>query len=144
MTVQRTVEFAETDAAGLLHFSNYFRFVEVAERALFEQWQVPLLDEQGGQLYGFPRVRVDCDYSAPLRFSDRVEISLELGKWSSRSIEWKFRIKRLTPGPRELVAKGSMTTVCAKLDRNSGRIESTSLPDSLHHALRAASAPSPS
>lgn len=137
IAVQRTVEFAETDAAGLLHFSNYLRYVESAERELFEQWGVPLLAESAGQLGGFPRVRIQCDYSAPLKFGDRVEVSLILGGWSARSVIWRFRFERVTPGPRERVAKGSMTTVHAILDRSTGRIESASLPVALRNALEA-------
>ena len=34
-TMQRRVEFAETDMAGILHFSNYFRFMESVEHAFF-------------------------------------------------------------------------------------------------------------
>jgi len=31
----RRVEFAETDMAGIMHYSNYFRFMETAEHAFF-------------------------------------------------------------------------------------------------------------
>ena len=31
-TAYRKVEFSETDMAGLVHFSNYFRYMEIAER----------------------------------------------------------------------------------------------------------------
>ena len=31
-TYRKRVEFSETDAAGIVHFSNYFRFMEMAEQ----------------------------------------------------------------------------------------------------------------
>ena len=35
-TTTKKIEFSETDMAGLVHFSNYFRYMEVAERDFFE------------------------------------------------------------------------------------------------------------
>lgn len=136
--VEKTVEFVETDAAGLLHFSNYLRYVEIAERVLFEEMGSPLLAEEGTRLSGFPRVRVRCDYSAPLRFGERVEIALAIEEWSPRSISYRFRLERLAPSPRERVAKGTMTTVFATFDRATGRMESASLPNALRSALESA------
>ena len=34
-SMTRSVTFAETDMAGILHFSNYFRYMEEAEHAFF-------------------------------------------------------------------------------------------------------------
>lgn len=129
--VRKVVEFAETDAAGMLHFSNYLRYVEIAERALFAQWEVPLFSDQPARMDGYPRVRVQCDYSAPLRFGDEVEVTLRLVAWSPRSLTYRFRFERIAPGPRERVAKGQLSTVRASYDRASGRLESTSLPPEL-------------
>ena len=33
-TLKRTVQFAETDMAGVMHFSNYFRIMEETETRL--------------------------------------------------------------------------------------------------------------
>ena len=33
--VQRRVEFSETDMAGIMHYSNFFRFMETAEHAFY-------------------------------------------------------------------------------------------------------------
>jgi acyl-CoA thioester hydrolase len=140
VSVRKTVEFAETDAAGFLHFSNYLRYVEIAERVLFAQLGCPLLEEREGRLSGFPRVRVQCDYSAPLYFGDEVEVHLKVVEWSPRSVSYRFRLERLGPGSRERVAKGSMTTVFAVLDRSSGRLESASLPAALRERLESAAA----
>ena len=36
--LQRRVEFSETDAAGIVHFSNFFRYMEGAEHAFLRRW----------------------------------------------------------------------------------------------------------
>ena len=33
--VERRVEFSETDMAGIMHYSNFFRFMETAEHAFY-------------------------------------------------------------------------------------------------------------
>src|SRR4026209_1278570 len=97
----RTVEFSDTDMAGIMHYSNFFRFMETAEHAFFRSLGLSLVgmsDEVGsvgpsgpGQKleserraedrralpsFGWTRVHAECDYQAPLRFEDEVEIQL--------------------------------------------------------------------
>ncbi len=39
----RQIDFAETDMAGIMHFSNFFRFMEAAETRIFSfAWAVDL------------------------------------------------------------------------------------------------------
>jgi acyl-CoA thioesterase FadM len=66
---QRRVAFADTDAAGVVHFSRLLCYVEEAEHALLAELKIPLMgdDKDGG---GWPRVHIDCNYFAPLRPAD--------------------------------------------------------------------------
>lgn len=36
----RRVEFSDTDLAGIMHYSNYFRFMETAEHAFSARWDI--------------------------------------------------------------------------------------------------------
>ena len=49
----RRVQFHETDAAGLVHFSCFFRYMEEAEHALW--WAAGLSIHPPGTEVGFPR-----------------------------------------------------------------------------------------
>ena len=73
-SVTRKVEFAETDMAGIMHFSNFFRYMEVAEHAFFRSLGFSIVTEKSGHDVGWPRVHASCDYMRPLRFEDDVEI----------------------------------------------------------------------
>jgi len=134
-TVTRRVEFAETDMAGILHFSNFFRFMESAEAALFRELGAPLIETGPGSLRGFPRARASCDFSAPVRFGEQIEISLFVEEVRSRSIHYRFSFHRIEPGPRLRVAKGVMITVFATLNPDTGAITPTDLPDELRRQL---------
>lgn len=135
---EKVIEFAETDAAGLVHFSNYFRYVEIAERTLFESVGEPLLDDAGPTLAGFPRLRAKCDFSAPLAFGDRARIELKIRELTEKSIHYSFKILKKT-GEDEWsrAAKGELITVYARKEKPGGEIMPLALPESLRAKLSA-------
>ena len=51
-TAYRKVEFSDTDMAGLVHFSNYFRYMEIAERDFFQSLGVSLIQSIPNELVG--------------------------------------------------------------------------------------------
>ena len=50
--VIRQVEFSETDMAGLMHFSNFFRFMESTEHAFFRSLGLALHQHEGERMSG--------------------------------------------------------------------------------------------
>ena len=95
-TTTKKIEFSETDMAGLVHFSNYFRYMEVAERDFFESLGLNLIQSAPKDLVGYPRTRAECKFSAPLRFGDTVKIHLAVKALKDRSIDYQFRLYRIT------------------------------------------------
>ncbi len=128
--IVRQVEFAETDMAGIMHFSNFFRLMESAETAFFRSLELPLFEEHDGKMIGWPRVRARCDYHHPLRFGDFVEVHLFVKEIRIHALNFFFRFrKRLPDETRVAVARGEMTTVCATLDEKTKEIVSLPLPE---------------
>ena len=104
-TLRRRVNFYETDAAGIVHYSNYFRYMEEAEYGLWREAGVSL---GGSQDYSFPRVSASFDFQAPLRFNEEFEVRLQIAAIGRTSLTYACRIMRGdTP-----VATGSLTFVC--------------------------------
>ncbi|MCP5535992.1 MAG: acyl-CoA thioesterase [Akkermansiaceae bacterium] len=99
---KRRVQFADTDAAGVVHFSRLLCYAEEAEHDLLEKAGIPLLS--GG---GWPRVHVDCDYLAPVKVGDTVDVTISPVKTGRSSVQWSFSMNSNgTP-----VARGNMKTV---------------------------------
>ena len=72
----RRVQFHETDAAGLVHFSAFFRYMEEAEHAL---WRAAGLSiAPAGSEIGWPRLAASFEYHRPLRFEDEFEIRIRV------------------------------------------------------------------
>ena len=57
----RRVEFAETDMAGIVHFSNFFRMMEATEHAFFRSLGLTIHGHEHGTTTGWPRVSASFD-----------------------------------------------------------------------------------
>src|SRR5947209_1435289 len=91
LRITRRVEFHETDMAGIVHFSNFFRYMEFAEveflraKGLSVAWQ-----QTHGERIGFPRVAAACDYRRPVRFDDLMEIAVKVTRVGTKSVTYEF------------------------------------------------------
>ena len=113
-SIRRTVEFSETDMAGIMHFSNFFRWMEACETAFYRAAGLPVISFVPGEVVGWPRVAARCDYRAPLRFGDTAEVRVRVKEIRTRAIVLRFEFRkvvdeRVEPG---LLAEGEITAVC--------------------------------
>ena len=108
----RRVEFSETDMAGIVHYSNFFRYMETAEHGFFRSLGFSVVMDHFEPPVGWPRVRAECDYLQPLRFEDEVEIHMLVREKKPKSMSYVFRFRNLNANPPVEVARGSLTVVC--------------------------------
>lgn len=137
--VTRRVEFSETDMAGIVHFSNFFRYMETAEHAFIRSLGFSVAPGGAGAEIGWPRVHARCDYMVPLRFEDMVEIHLLVAQKRSKAITYEFRFRKLGEGAPVEVARGSITVVSV-IHRAGGAMRATPLPPALAAKIEAAPA----
>ena len=129
----RRVEFSETDMAGIVHFSNFFRYMETAEHGFYRSLGFSVMLAQFDPPLGFPRVHAACDYRRPLRFEDMFEIHLLVKEKRSRVLNYRFRFSKLPKedgGAPELVATGDLTVVCVTHQPNTP-MEAVPIPAAL-------------
>jgi len=109
-TVRRIVEFSETDMAGIVHFSQFFRYIESAEHALWRATGLSVASRQGElAVYGWPRVSVHFDFKAPLRFEEEFDTRAVILELRTRAIRFGFVVSKLDG---TLVGRGGVTAVC--------------------------------
>jgi len=117
--------------AGIVHFANFFRWMEAAEADFFRSLGEPLIGSEGGRFFGWPRVRASCAYHAPLTFGDEVEVRLYVKELKIRAIAYAFKFYRIAGMEATCVAKGGMTTVFAQRSANGGTMNSMAIPSTL-------------
>ncbi|MEO5896113.1 MAG: thioesterase family protein [Vicinamibacterales bacterium] len=125
----RRVEFADTDLAGIVHFSVIFRYMEEAEHAMWRAAGLSIADR--GNDLGWPRVSAACEFRNPLLFEDQFEVWVRLAAARTRALDYEFTIVR----GETVIAVGTMTSVCVRKTADGG-MKATEVPVDILSRLR--------
>ena len=131
---RRRVEFAETDLAGVVHFSWYLRYMEEAEHALWRAAGLSIAPP--GSDIGFPRVAASVNFLAPLHFEDEFEVWIRVEAISRRSIRYASTLTCAGT----TVASGAITAACVRTSPPPMR--AIDIPDDILTRITAAPTPS--
>ncbi len=126
----RRMEFADTDLAGIVHFANFFRFMEVAELDFLRTRGLSFSMDWEGRPMRFPRVSASCDYLRPAYFEDVLDISVRVENLGRKSVTYAFEFFR----GKEPVARGRLSTVCCRIGEGN-RLESHEIPAEIREKL---------
>ena len=124
----RRVQFADTDLAGIVHFSTMFRYVEEAEHALWREAGISIA-ARGGDL-GWPRLNAALEFRNPLRFEEEFEVWVRIAALKTRTIEYEFTLVR----GKSVIAVGTMTTICVRRQAD-GTMRAAEIPSEIANRL---------
>ncbi len=127
-TVKKTIEFSETDMAGIVHFSNFFRYMEMAEHAFLRSLGLSVHFNEAGQCNGWARVHAECDYLSPLHFEEEVEIELFVREIRRKTINYFYVFKKFDGEEANVVATGTITAVSVLINRQDNSISGQEIP----------------
>ncbi len=130
-TMTRRVEFGDTDMAGIMHFVNFFRFMEAAETAFLRERGLTVHWRESGGKLGFPRVSAQCEYRAPAFFEDVLTITVTVEKVGRKSVTYLFHFNNQRG---ELIAVGRLTSVFCRTTAPD-QIESLEIPPEIRTKL---------
>jgi 4-hydroxybenzoyl-CoA thioesterase len=132
----KPVRFADIDHAGIVYYPRFFHYFHLAFEEL---WRARIGPQAYSEIIdrdrvGFPAVRAECDFKAPLKFGDTAEIEVTIPRLGTKSITFRYRIYRAAaPGnSRTLCAEGQV--VCAVVDL--ARFVAVAIPEHVEHMLR--------
>ncbi len=126
----RRVEFCDTDMAGIVHFANFFRYMESAEVEFLRSRGLSVKMQWEGEPIGFPRVSASCDYQRPAFFEDVVTIEVRLHAIGRKSVTYDFEFFK----EGETIAKGRVSSVCCRI-RADHQLESLEIPEGIRAIL---------
>lgn len=134
---KRRIEFCDTDAAGIVHFSALMQIAEQAEHALLRSLGTSVLvqipSESGSPSWlTWPRVRVESEFHGAARFEEELDVSLHVSRIGTKSVTYVFRMTRSS----EPICSGKTTNVCCHIDA-AGRMKSVEIPARLKDQLQA-------
>lgn len=93
----RNAKYYETDQMGIIHHSNYIRWMEEARLDVMKQAGISYreLEEMGIII---PVLSVSCQYKSMVHFDDTVEISVKTVKYTGVKFELEYEFKDAETG----------------------------------------------
>jgi YbgC/YbaW family acyl-CoA thioester hydrolase len=126
--LERRVEFADTDMAGIVHFSNFFRYMEETEHEFFRSLGLTVHSDGAERMTGWARVEADCRYMHPLHYPDRFEVRLVVRDKSARSLAMEYEFHLLEKPEVGPVARGRLEIVHVVQTPEDERIRGADMP----------------
>jgi 4-hydroxybenzoyl-CoA thioesterase len=130
------VRFADIDHAGIVYYPRFFHYFHLAFEEL---WRARIGPQAYSEIIdrdcvGFPAVRAECDFKAPLKFGDTAEIEVSIPRLGTKSITFRYRVYRaaVPASTRVLCAEGQV--VCAVVDL--ARFVAVAIPQHVAEMLR--------
>jgi len=96
-TYSRKINYYETDMMGVVHHSNYIRFLEEARCAWVEAIGIPmrLIEERG---YTIPVLEVNCKYKRPVTEGDMLAIGVKLIEYNGIRMTVLYDVRNIKTG----------------------------------------------
>lgn len=123
------IAWVDTDAAQVVHFSNYFRFFEKAEEEFYRHLGFTFTDAHERGLW-FPRVEAFCQFKKPAKFNDLIEVELTVEELKEKSVKYGFKV--FNKDSATLLTNGYFVVVVA--DKRTGK--ATQIPNDIIEKLK--------
>lgn len=138
-TLTDRVQFADTDMAGIVHFSNFFRYMERVEHDFFRALGMSIWDKSAEipveERVGWPRVHVSCDFKAPLVFEEEFTMELLVQEIRTKTIRY---VVRFWKQDGTLSAEGQLVAASVRRDPQSGKMKAVNIPDRIRAKITTA------
>ena len=118
-SLELPVRFAETDAMGVVHHSNYIIWFEAARVAWMDAVGMPYSEFAAGG-HHFSVVGVRGEYRAPARFGDTVRVTATVRHLRSRQVSFDYVVTNAATG--QLLMTGATDHICVDLEGRMARI----------------------
>ena len=138
-TLTDRVQFADTDMAGIVHFSNFFRYMERVEHDFFRVLGMSIWDKSAEipveERVGWPRVHVSCDFRAPLFFEEEFTMELLVEQVRPRTLRY---VVRFWKQDGTLSAEGKLVAACVRKDAETGKMKAVDIPERIRSRITVA------
>ena len=101
---RHTVQYYETDRMGIVHHSNYIRWMEEARTDFMDQLGFPYARAVEAGI-DFALTDISCKYRAMTRFGEELAITVSIRRLSPAKLELGYEMREASTG--ELKAEGT-------------------------------------
>jgi acyl-CoA thioester hydrolase len=124
-TTTRRVQFFETDMAGIVHFANFYRWMEETEHEYFRSLGLSIMERRDDGTYiGWPRVSASCSFEQPAFYEDVLQVRLDVERIGVKSLTMAIEFWK----GDQRIAAGRMKTACCVCGTDVD-LQSIAIPD---------------
>lgn len=101
-TVNLTVNWGDTDMAGIIFYPNYFKWFDIGSHHLFNKIGLQPKELMFEQNIGFPIIDVGCTFRKPLFYNDQIRVITRVAEVNEKTFRMEHEVYR----GEELTGKG--------------------------------------
>jgi 4-hydroxybenzoyl-CoA thioesterase len=121
--------WSDADAAGIVYFPHFFRFVEHAEEELFRSAGKGLQQLLQEHKIWMPRVEAFSKFSKPIPVGAAIRVQLQPQLQGEKTIRYNFEI--VDDQSSDKLVAGYVTVVCVE----AGQFKATRIPDAIRDII---------
>lgn len=121
--IQERVRWSDIDSSGIILWSAYTRFVEIAESELFRAAGFPYATLWERLDIWLPRVQFHIDFRSPVRLDDLLDVEIWISRIGRSSIRFELAMKKQDGQP---AAEGYLVIVA--ISRADGKSVEVPIP----------------
>ena len=103
---ERVAQYYETDQMGIIHHSNFIRWMEEARNNLMDQMGFSYKAMEEMEIIS-PVLSVNCEYKSMVHFDDTVQIQVKVVKYNGVRLDLEYEVTDSSTG--ELRTQGKST-----------------------------------
>jgi 4-hydroxybenzoyl-CoA thioesterase len=129
-TTRFTVEFGDCDPAKIVHYPNFFKWIDAASRHFFVAAGVVSWTELEAKtgIIGTPLVDVSARFLRPATYGDEIAIESWIDEWRGKSFVMKHVIRR----GDDVLVEGQETRIFARRHPDDPkRIQAVETPEAI-------------
>lgn len=88
-TFEFKVRWADTDAAGIVYFPNFYKWIDHATHDIFTEIGSPAAQLRDEQKIGWPLLETHCEFKTPAYFEDEIRLETQI-------VEVRDKVFRMT------------------------------------------------
>ena len=100
---EHNVKYYETDQMGIVHHSNYIRWMEEARMDLMDQMGFSYKQMEDQEIIS-PVLSVQCEYKSMVRFGDTVVIETAIASYNGIKLSVRYRMTDKETGELRTIA----------------------------------------
>lgn len=123
------IQFGDTDAAGIVYYPNFYRYMDNATHHFFEQLGFPT-SEMMKKGQAIPLVEAHCQFLSPGFFNHEISIITKVEYVKDKV----FKLLHIMKDGEHVIAKGYEVRVWVSLEGEKPKAQS--IPDNLRNQLQ--------